>query len=130
MFAQTKNIKYEKEQDFFMNIIYNPEASLYTFLQVGLSSKNTELKELHRYLASNNVKEQCAKLKIDIRETYKKVKACWAVFLEIENTDLSYDGFGKYMMSYDAYNIFAPQSCPNPELKHKLSIVPLKLEKY
>ncbi len=125
-YAQPKSIHYKKENDFFMNVIYNPGFSIYDFLQVGLSSKNTELKELHSYLASNTVKEQCAKLKIDIRETYNKVKACWDVFLEVENTDLSYDGFGKYM----TYNRFAPQRCPNPELKHKLSIVPLKLEEY
>jgi len=128
--AQPKSIHYKKENDFFMNVIYNPSFSLYNFLVVGLSSKNTELKDLHVYVNSKNVQDQCRTLKIDISETYNKVKASWKVFLEVENTDISTDGFGKYMVTYSPYNIFAPKTCPNPELKHKLSIVPLKLEEY
>ena len=113
-----------------MNIIYNPSFSLYNFLTIGLNSKNTDLKELNVYLKSNNAKAQCQKLNINMTETYKKVKASWKVFLEVENTDLSVKGFGKYMFEYSPYNINAPKNCPNPELKHKLSIVPLKLEEY
>lgn len=128
--AQPKSIKYHKENDFFMNIIYNPSFSLYNFLTIGLNSKNTDLKELGVYLKSNNARTQCQKLNIDMTETYKKVKASWRVFLEIENTDLSVNGFGKYMIEASPYNIFVPKTCPNPELKHKLSIVPLKLEEY
>lgn len=129
-YAQPKNIKYHKENDFFMNIIYNPSFSLYNFLTIGLNSKNTDLKELNVYLKSNNARAQCQKLNINMTETYKKVKASWKVFLEVENTDLSVKGFGKYMLEYSPYNIYAPKNCPNPELKHKLSIVPLKLEEY
>lgn len=128
--AQPQSIKYQKENDFFMNIIYNPTFSLYNFLTIGLNSKNTDIKELNVYLKSHNAKTQCQKLNIDITEAYKKAKACWAVFLEIENTDLSVNGFGKYMIETSPYNIYAPKNCPNPELKHKLSIVPLKLKEY
>lgn len=128
--AQPKSIQYQKENDFFMNIIYNPSFSLYDFLTIGLHSKNTDLKELGVYLKSNNARTQCQKLNINITETYRKVKAAWKVFLEVENTDLSVNGFGKYMLDYSPYNIYAPKNCPNPELKHKLSIVPLKLEEY
>ena len=128
--AQPRNLHYEKENDFFMNVIYNPTFSIYDFLTVGLNSKNTDLKELHIYQKSKNATSQCRKLKINMTIAYNKVKASWKVFKEVENTDLSSNGFGKYMMSYSQYNIFAPKNCPNPELKHKLSIVPLKLEIY
>jgi len=128
--TQPKSIHYKKENNFFMNVIYNPSFSLYNFLVVGLSSKNTELKDLHVYVNSKNVQDQCRTLNISISETYNKVKASWNIFLEVENTDLSVYGFGKYMMEYSPYNLFAPRTCPNPELKHKLSIVPLKLKEY
>lgn len=128
--AQPKSIHYKKENDFFMNVIYNPTFSIYEFLVVGLSSKNTELKALNRYANSTIVQDKCRELKVSISETYNKVNAAWKVFLEVENTDISANGFGQYMMNHSPYNIFAPRTCPNPELKHKLSIVPLKLEEY
>lgn len=127
--AQPKSVHFQKD-DFFMDVLYNPNASIYQFLVAGLSSKNTELKELHRYQTSKVVQDKCRELNVSIIESYNKIKAAWKVFLEVENTDISVDGFGKYMMNYSPYNIFAPRSCPNPELKHKLSIVPLKLEEY
>lgn len=130
IFAQPKSIHYKKENDFFMNVIYNPDISLYKFLIVGLSSKNTELRDLNVYVNSKIVQDKCRELNISISESYYKIKASWKVFLEIENTDLSYDGFGKYMIEAHPHNIFVPKNCPNPELKHKLSIVPLKLEEY
>ena len=129
IFAQPKRIHYQKD-DFFMDVIYNPNASLYQFLIAGLTSKNTELKDLHIYVNSKTVQDKCRELNVSISESYYKIKASWKVFLEIENTDLSYDGFGKYMIEVSPYNIFVPKTCPNPELKHKLSIVPLKLEEY
>ena len=130
IFAQPKSIHYKKENDFFMNVIYNPTFNIYQFLVVGLSSKNTELKELNIYANSTIVQDKCRELNISISETYKKVKASWTVFLEVENTDISANGFGQYMMSNSPYNIYVARTCPNPELKHKLSIVPLKLEEY
>ena len=130
IFAQPKSIHYKKKNDFFMNVIYNPNASLYNFLVVGLSSKNTELKDLNVYVNSKIVQDKCRELNVSISESYYKIKASWKVFLEIENTDLSYDGFGKYMIETHPHNIFVPKNCPNPELKHKLNIVPLKLEEY
>lgn len=130
IFAQPKSIHYTKEEDFFMDVIYNPNASLYNFLVAGLSSKNTELKDLNVYVNSKTVQDKCRELNVSISESYYKIKASWKVFLEIENTDLSYDGFGKYMIETHPHNIFVPKNCPNPELKHKLSIVPLKLEEY
>lgn len=129
IFAQPKSIHYQKD-DFLMDVIYNPNASLYQFLSAGLTSKNTELKDLHIYVNSKVVQDKCRELNVSISESYYKIKASWKVFLEIEKTDLSYYGFGKYMIETPHQNIFAPRTCPNPELKHKLSIVPLKLEEY
>lgn len=130
IFAQPTSIHYKKENDFFMNVIYNPTFNLYQFLSIGLSSKNTELKDLNIYVNSAIVKGKCSELNVNISETYKKVKAAWKVFLDVENTDISAKGFGQYMITNSPYNPVAPRSCPNPELKHKLSIVPLKLEEY
>ena len=130
IFAQPKSILYKKENDFFMNVIYNPDMSLYKFLVVGLSSKNTELRDLNIYVNSKIVQDKCRELNVSISESYYKIKVSWKVLLEIENMDLSYDGFGRYMIETHSHNIFTPRTCPNPELKHKLSIVPLKLEEY
>lgn len=114
-----------------MNVIFNPDANLYKFLVVGLNSHNMELKDLNRYLNSQRVQKKCNELNLDIRETYNKVKACWKVFLEVENTNL--DSFGQYVMDCHPNNIYLwqiQQNCPNKKLQHKLRIVPLKLENY
>lgn len=95
-----------------------------------MNSRNTQLKAKSIYINSQKAKELCAAQNISVSVAYDKIYASWLVFLEIENTDISFDGFGKYMMNYHRDNLSAPRNCPNPELKHKLSIVPLKLERY
>lgn len=128
IYAQPKSIQYEKEYDFFMNVVRNPTYRIYDFLVFGLNSRNAQLLDYVKYYNSNKVKNICQELNIDIYNTYKKIKAAWNILLEVENTNL--DEFGKYMFEYNKDDIFAPRNCPNPELKHKLSIVPLKLENY
>lgn len=134
VYAQPKSLYYEDEpktEDFFMDVIYNPNANLYNFLILGLNSHNTELKDLNVYLRASNVRKRCQELNIDITESYNKIKAAWNVFCEIENTDLN--SFGQYVMPYHQNNIYLKQiqqNCPNKKLQHQLWIVPLKLEKY
>ena len=128
VYSQPKSVEYEKEYDFFLNVLVNPNLRIYDFLAAGLNSKNTEFHDFSAYYHSENTQNKCKKLKINIREAYNKAAAAWRVFLEVEHTDL--DEFGQYMISYHRDNIFAPRNCPDPELKHKLSIVPLKLERY
>lgn len=128
--AQPKSIYYEKEYDFFVNVITNPTSRLYDLLWAGMNSKNTLLKDKSIYVNNQEAKEMCAKLNISVSVAYDKIYASWLVFLEIENTDISINGFGKYMINYHRDNLDRPRTCPNPELKHKLSIVPLKLEVY
>lgn len=128
IYAQPKSIQYEKEYDFFMNVVRNPTYRIYDFLVFGLNSRNAQLLDYTEYYNSNKVKNICQKLNIDIYKTYKKIKVAWNVLIEVENTNL--DEFGKYMLEYHRDDIFAPRNCPNPELKHKLNIVPLKLENY
>lgn len=64
--AQPQSIHYKKENDFFMNVIYNPTFSIYEFLVVGLSSKNTELKALNRYVNSTIVQDKCRELNVSM----------------------------------------------------------------
>ena len=133
-YAQPKSLNYEDEpktDDFFLDVLDNPSANLYKFLLVGLNSHNTELKDLNIYLKDTWTKQRCLELNISVEEAYKKVKACWNVFLEVENTNL--ESFGQYVMDCHPNNIYLrniQQNCPNKKLQHKLRLVPLKLEKY
>lgn len=129
-FSQPTSLHYKKQYDFFYDVMNNPDAAIYQFLMAGLNSKNTELRDIEYYRYRDGVQEKCRKMNMTYNEAYNKIKACWGVFLEVEHTDLSMKGFGKYMIPYHRDNAFAPKNCPNPELKHKLSIVPLKLKEY
>lgn len=131
--AQPKTVNYQKEHDFILEVFANPNFSIYEFLSVGLNEKNTQLLPEERYHKSTYVQNKCKKMYgkytyAIFHDVYRKVSASWTVFKEVQYTDLSYNGFGKYMMRYDPFDTSRPLNCPNPELKHKLSIVPLKLK--
>ena len=133
LMAQPKTVNYQKEHDFILEVFANPTFSIYEFLSVGLSEKNTQLLPEERYHKSTYVQKQCKKMYgkytyAILHDVYRKVSASWTIFKEVQYTDLSYNGFGKYMMHYDPFDTSRPMNCPNPELKHKLSIVPLKLK--
>lgn len=67
--AQPKRIQYEKEYDFFMNVVRNPTYRIYDFLVSGLNSRNAQLLDYTEYYNSNKVKNICQKLNIDIYKT-------------------------------------------------------------
>lgn len=137
-FAQApKSTKYKKEHDFMLTVLYNPTFSLFDFISVGLHERNTKFVDESTYRKSDKIINKCNELygRFDnntFHAIYMKVKASWEIFLEVQNTDISYEGMGKYFVEHSRNNIYAPQTqnCPYPELKHKLSIVPLKLEEY
>lgn len=136
-FAQyPKSTVYQKKNDFMVAVLNNPTFSLFDFIRVsGLHERNTQFLDENTYTRSSFVINRCKELygsyNSDIfHATYMKIKAAWRVFLEVQNTDVSYDGMGKYFMKYDMFDTSAPRTCPYPELKHKLSIVPLRLEEY
>ena len=126
--AQPESIEYEKPYDFFCDVLWNPDARLFDFLIAGLNSKTAELHYYHEYAEDKTVRARCKELKVDLYESYKKVEASWKVLKEVEKTD--FESFTTYMITYHRDDIFAPKKCPNPELQHKLSIVPLRLKKY
>lgn len=133
-FNAPKNVTYKKENDFMLNVLYNPKFCLYDFLLVGLHERNTAFLDKNTYKSSSKVINKCKEIygnnynnnTFDI--IYSKVKAAWKVFLEVQDCDI--DEMAKYFTNYSKDNIFRPRNCPNPELKHKLSIVPLSLEDY
>ena len=131
-----KSTVYQKKNDFMVAVLNNPTFSLFDFIRVsGLHERNTQFLDENTYTRSSFVINRCKELygsyNSDIyHTTYMKVKAAWRVFLEVQNTDVSYEGMGKYFMKYDMFDTSAPRNCPYPELKHKLSIVPLRLEEY
>ena len=136
-FAQyPKSANYKKENDFMVAVLNNPTFSLFDFISVAeMHERNTQFLDESTYTKSNFIVNRCKELygsysSSIFHTTYMKVKAAWRVFLEIQNTDVSYEGMGKYFMKYSMFDTSAPRSCPYPELKHKLSIVPLKLEEY
>lgn len=133
MFAQPKTTTYQKENDFVVAVLNNPSFSIYDFLTVsGLNESNTQFLSEDRYHKSKFVQNKCKELYgqytySKFHDIYRKIRDSWIVFKEVQYTDLSYNGFGKYMMKYGMFDTSAPKNCPDPELKHKLSIVPLKL---
>lgn len=136
-FAQyPKSTNYKKENDFMVAVLNNPAFSLFDFIRVsGLHERNTQFLDENTYTKSKFIVNRCKELygsysSSIFHTTYMKVKSAWKVFLEIQNTDVSYEGMGKYFMKYDMFDTNTPRNCPYPELKHKLSIVPLRLEEY
>lgn len=128
VFSQPKSIEYEK-QDFLLNVLANPKFSLCGFKDVGLNEKNTSLENESVYLNTKNQSLHDLMIKAVGKDDYKtrktvygQVAASWKVFKEIQYREECVD------VHYSQYNIFAPKI--DPELRHKLSIVPLKLVKY
>ena len=62
-------------------------------------------------------------MRLNPYETYKKIRASWEVLLIIENQD--WEGA---LVRWASNNVFAPKI--DPELRHRVSIVPLKLKEY
>lgn len=131
-----KSTKYKKENDFMVAVLNNPTFSLFDFISVAeMHERNTQFLDESAYIKSNFIINKCKELNGSFNSqafhtTYMKVKAAWRIFFEVQNTDVSYNGMGKYFVKHDMFDTNAPRSCPYPELKHKLSIVPLKLEEY
>lgn len=136
VYAQTpKSSNYEKENDFMVAVLNNPTFSLFDFISIaGLHETNTKFLDESAYMKNNFIKK-CKELygndsDYALHAIYMKVKAAWKIFLEVQNTDVSYQGMGKYFHNHSKFDTRAPRSCPYPELKHKLSIIPLRLEEY
>lgn len=129
--AQPQSIEYYKENDFLLNVLCNPSFCLEDFRDVGLTSKNTELRSMSEYVNTKNSYFHSIMIKAvgkDNYETrkmvYNKVAASWKVFKEIQYS-------GGTCRSGSPYNVFDTRyKETEPELRHKLSIVPLKLVKY
>lgn len=124
--AQPKSLKYKEEkQDYFLNILCNPNASLGDMILYGnLNDQNTEFLDYYVYATSDIIGKKCEELNVNFSSSYEKAKATWPVFLElarkrdkIYNTRYAYRG-----------NIFAERL--TDEEKYQASIVPLKLEEY
>ena len=137
VFAQIpKSTNYKKKNDFMVAVLNNPTFSLFNLISIGgLHERNTQFLDESSYVKSNFIINKCKELQGQynaqiFHAIYQKVSASWKVFIEVQNSDLSHNGMGKYFMKYDMFDTSAPRDCPYPELKHKLSIVPLRLEEY
>ena len=126
--AQPQSIEYKK-QDFLLAVLANPTFSLCDFKDVGLDESNTSLENEALYVNTKSQEFHKSMIRVvgkddfNTRKTvYKKVAASWRVFKEIQYRKECVD------IQYSRYDIFAPKIAP--ELRHKLSIVPLKLVNY
>lgn len=122
--AQPKSINYKKEHDFFVLVVGNPNHSIGDFLCYGVRSSNTELRSFEFYSNNKYCQKLCNEAGINMRTAYDKILACWKVLLIIEDQDW----FPAYH-DWDPYDTMRPRSI-DPVLKHRVSIVPLKLEEY
>lgn len=126
----TQSQYYQKENDFMVAVLNNPQFNLYDFIKIsGLHERNTQFLTEAQYWNTKYIKNKCVEMGInDFHRIYNKVRTAWCIFKEIQDTDVSYDGMGKYFYNYGDWDITKPSNCPYPELKHKLSIVPLQLK--
>lgn len=126
----TQSSYYQKEHDFMVAVLNNPQFNLYDFITASdLHESNTQFLTEAQYWNTKYIKNKCAEMGInDFHSIYNKVRTAWGIFKEIQDTDVSYDGMGKYFYNYGDWDITKPSNCPYPELKHKLSIVPLQLK--
>lgn len=113
------------EHDFFLSVLANPTLSLYDFYLVGLNANNTEFLPKYRYAESEKSKKMCKDANLTVDEAYRKCNAAWTLFKRISKYDRDY--VARVMCNYGPNNIFAPQ-CPDPQLRHDMNIVPLKLK--
>ena len=134
-FNPPKNIHYkEKKYDFLLNVLSNPEASLYTFICVGFNERNIEFHDETTYSQDQGTINKCKELygkkynERTFHSIYMKVKASLNVFLEI--LQYSEEEISLEMMPDRARGLLGKGKKTNPELRHKLSIVPLYLEEY
>ena len=111
-----------EDNDFLLNVIYNPHMSLGAFIEVGLSTRNTSLrpKEAYRHPKILQILESH---NFDLDKSYDKVKAAWHIFEEICKYDRKYLN----AILHEPYkdDIFALR-VHNPALKKKMNIIPLK----
>lgn len=126
--AQPKSVEYKK-QDFLLAVLANPNFSLCNFKDVGLNESNTSLENEALYVNTKNQEFHKTMIRVVGKDdfntrkiVYKKVAASWRVFKEIQYRKECVD------VNYSRYDIFAPKI--DPVIRHKLSIVPLKLENY
>ncbi len=128
--AQPKSVEYEKK-DFLLNVLWNPTFCLEDFREVGLTSSNTELRPMNDYLTSKMPELHSQMLKVMGKDdyntrkiVYNKVAASWRAFKEIQYAGgTCYNGY--------SYGYESPKyKSTSLELRHKLSIVPLKLTKF
>lgn len=127
--------KYTKEQDFFLNVLANPNADLFTLLSAGFSLDNTELKQDDNiYYNSEKIRNLIKKEygyfdALLFHDIYEKIRYSWSIFIEVQNYD--WEEMKQYVIdcSYGPDNIYVNRrrSCPNPILRDKLKIIPLKV---
>lgn len=120
--AQPSSINYKKS-DFVGEVLSNPNFSLGDFLSWGINSKTCRIGNWDVYQKNEAYQNECRSKKMNPYETYKKIKASWEVLLIIENQN-----WEDAIVNWDQNNIFAPRV--DPELRHRVHIVPLKLKEY
>ncbi len=126
--------KYSKPNDFMVAVLNNPTFNLYDIITVlQLNSGNTQFLAENEYTQSNWIHNTIEKRygRYDAETfhlVYCRVSNAWRVFKEVENIDCSFDGMGQYFFQYSEYDTrrYSAQQCPYPELKRKLSIIPLE----
>lgn len=126
----TQSPYYQKENDFMVAVLNNPTSNLFDFIRVsGLHERNTQFLTESQYWNTRFIKNKCSEMGItDFHSIYRKVQTAWNIFREVQDTDVSFDGMGQYFYDYGQFDVMKPTTCPYPELKHKLSIVPLQLK--
>ena len=125
LFAQS-----QKENDFVVAVLNNPTYSIYDLLVLDLNESNTQFLSENFYQKTKYIQNKCKELYgqytySKFHDIYRRISASWTIFKQVQYTDISYNGMGKYMMKYDPFDSRVPK-CPNPELKKKLSIIPLR----
>ena len=126
--AQPKTVEYQKENDFMLLILDNPKVSIRKFILCGISTKNTQFLSEERYRNSKAIQRLCREVTGQFsvnhfHKIYKKAEASYKVLNEMQNVD------SRFLIEVDMFDYLGQSyQKEHPEIMHKLSIVPLKLD--
>lgn len=121
--AQSNSSSFSANNDFFLNVLYNPQFSIGDFLTIGLNSKNLHLYDLSFYMSNTSAKNKCREQNIDLTTAYNRVRKAWDILLEVDRVNID-----EYNTHYSSHNIMANQHKTNSQIKRKLDVVPLRIQ--
>ena len=112
-----------KENDLFLNMLYNPDMSLLDLKQVGLDSTNTGIDSMDSYRENKKVKElfttpQGTFKEEEFTKAYNNAKAAYNVMSTLDTDEAIIKS-----STWDKHNIWAPKNLIRNEPNIKVTTI-------